>query len=247
MARVFITGSVDGLGKLAALSLIEQGHRVVLHARNPARARDARDAVPDAEAVLIGDLSRLEEMKRLAAEVNALGRFDAVLHNAGVYQASGKDILAVNTLAPYVLTCLIRRPRRLIYISSGLHLQGDPSVKPLTSAKGGISYADSKLYMVLLTNAVARLWPDVCANAVDPGWVPTRMGGRGATDDLEQGVETQVSLAVSDDDQAQVSGRYLFHKSETRAHPATAQPALQDAFLAVCEKLTGVHFPLAND
>lgn len=243
MARVFITGSADGLGRLAARALIQQGHRVVIHARNTERARDAREAVPDAEAVLIGDLTRLEEMKRLAAEVNALGRFNAVIHNAGVYQAPGKDILAVNTLAPYVLTCLIRKPQRLIYISSGLHLQGDPSMKPLASAKGGVRYADSKLYVVLFMKAVARLWPDVCANAVDPGWVPTRMGGRGAPDDLELGFETQVWLAVGEDDNAKVSGRHLFHKSESRDHPATAQPALQEEFLAVCEQVTGIRFP----
>lgn len=240
MARIFITGSADGLGLLAARSLTKQGHRVVLHARNAGRAQVALDAVPDAEAVLIGDLSRLEETQQLAAEVNALGRFDAVIHNAGVYQASGPDLFAVNTLAPYVLTCLIRKPQRLIYISSGMHLQGDASLSPITTGKGRIRYADSKLYVVLLAKAIARHWPNVFANAVDPGWVPTKMGGRGAPDDLDQGVETQVWLAVSRDSDARVSGRYLFHKRVARDHPATNQPAFQDAFLAVCEQLTGV-------
>jgi NAD(P)-dependent dehydrogenase (short-subunit alcohol dehydrogenase family) len=189
---------------------------------------------------LTGDLTGLEETKRLAAEVNALGRFDAVIHNAGVYQASSHDIFAVNTLAPYVLTCLIQKPQRLIYVSSGMHLQGDPSLKPITSGKGRISYSDSKLYVVLLAKAVARLWPDVYANAVDPGWVPTKMGGRGASDDLEQGYETQVWLATSSDANTQVSGRYYFHKKETRYHPATDQPAFQAEFLSGCERLTGV-------
>jgi len=246
MARVFITGSADGLGQLAARSLIQQGHRVVLHARNAGRARDAREAVPDAEAVLIGDLARLNETQRLAGDVNALGRFDAVIHNAGVYQASGKELVAVNTLAPYILTCLIGKPRRLIYVSSGMHLQGDPSLKSIASGGGAISYADSKLHGVLLAKAVARRWPDVYANAVDPGWVPTKMGGRGAPDDLGQGVETQVWLAVSEDADVKVSGRYFFHKSEARHQPAADNQKLQEAFLAACEQVTGVRLPAGD-
>src|SRR5690348_947525 len=124
MARIFITGSVDGLGELSARSLLKQGHKVVLHARNAERARDAIKKNPDAESVVTGDLSNIQETKNLALEVNKLGVFDAVIHNAGVYQTSAKDIFAVNTLAPYVLTCLVQKPRRLIYLSSGMHLHG---------------------------------------------------------------------------------------------------------------------------
>ncbi len=243
MARIFITGSSDGLGRLAAQALVRQGHQVVVHGRNAARARDAFQGVPGAEAALIGDLADPAETKRLAAEANDLGRIEAVIHNAGVYQASGKDILAVNTLAPYILTCLIDTPKRLIYLSSGMHLQGDPSLKPIASGRGACSYSDSKLHVVLLAKAVARKWPGVYSNAVDPGWVPTKMGGRGAPDNLEKGYETQVWLATGNDDKAKVSGRYFFHKSEARHHAAADNPALQDQFLEVCEKLTGVHFP----
>ena len=243
MARILITGSSDGLGRLAAQALVRQGHQVVVHGRNAARARDAFQAVPGAEAALIGDLANQEETKQLAAEANDLGRIEAVIHNAGVYQASGKDILAVNTLAPYILTCLIDTPKRLIYLSSGMHLQGDPSLKSIASGKGTCSYSDSKLHMVLLAKAVARKWPGVYSNAVDPGWVPTRMGGRGAPDNLERGFEKQVWLAIGDDEKARVSGRYFFHKSESRHHTSVDNPALQDQLLRVCEQLTGVHFP----
>ena len=169
-----------------------------------------------------------------------MGRFDAVIHNAGVYRASGREILAVNILAPYLLTGLIQKPQRLIYLSSDMHLQGEPSVKALASGTGDVSYSDSKLWVVVLAKAVARLWPEVYANAVDPGWVPTRMGGRGAPDDLEKGFETQAWLAVSHDDRARVSGRYFFHKQAANYHPAADQPALQAELLAVCEKITGV-------
>ncbi len=136
MARIFITGSADGLGQLTAKSLLQQGHKVMLHARNAERARDAIKNNPNAEGVLIGDLTKIEETKNLAHEVNALGAFDAVVHNAGVYQTSAKEIFAVNTLAPYILTCLIQKPKRLIYLSSGMHLHGHSK---LNSFKNDIS------------------------------------------------------------------------------------------------------------
>src|SRR6185295_418586 len=118
MARVFITGSADGLGQLAANALIAQGHRVVVHARNEERGQDALKKAPGAADVVIADLTSIEETKLLAAKVNDSGKFDAVIHNAAVYKASAEEIFHVNTLAPYVLTCLIHTPKRLIYLSS---------------------------------------------------------------------------------------------------------------------------------
>lgn len=242
MARIFITGSSAGLGQLAAQSLADRGHRVILHARNKQRATDAQKAVPDAEDIVIGDLSSIDDTKGLAEDVNQLGHFDAIIHNAAVYRASGSKILAVNTLAPYILTCLIKIPRRLIYLSSGMHKHGNPDLKHLSLGKG-ISYSDSKLHVVLLAKAVARRWPGVCANAVDPGWVPTKMGGAGAPDDLQKGFETQVWLAVSNKEEARVSGRYFYHKQESTYHPAADETAVQEKLITACKKLTGVHFP----
>lgn len=239
MARIFITGSSDGLGSMAAQRLIQQGHRVVIHARNSKRDQDALLRVPQAESVLTADLSRIEQVKQLAADVNALGSFDAVIHNAGIYNGSGQEIFAVNALAPYILTCLIHRPRRLIYIASDMHLQGNPSLAKIRSNIGSVSYSDSKFYVVLLMKAIARKWPDVCANAVDPGWVPTKMGGPSATDDLEKGCETQAWLAAGDDDRAKVSGRYFYHRRETAYHPLAGNVNLQEEFLATCEQLSG--------
>lgn len=243
MARIFITGSADGLGQLAAKSLIEQGHNVVLHARNAERGRDAIKNNPKAECVLRGDLSNVDETKNLAYEVNGLGTFDAVIHNAGVYQVSAKEIFAVNTLAPYVLTCLIQKPKRLIYLSSGMHLGGRSKLDDFKKDRSRITYSDSKLHVLMLCRAVARKWPDVYANAVDPGWVPTRMGGRGAPDDLQKGYETQVWLAASNDEKAKVSGRYFFHQQERRHNPEADDVLVQEKFLNVCKELTGVSFP----
>jgi NAD(P)-dependent dehydrogenase (short-subunit alcohol dehydrogenase family) len=240
MAKIFITGSADGLGQLAAKELIKKGHQVVLHARNEPRAEYALGKVPEAEKVLIADLSDLEETKKLAEQANAWGNFDTVIHNAGVYHTSGQEILRVNTLAPYLLTCLIRKPGRLIYLSSGLHLSGDPDPDKLET--GRVSYSDSKLHDLILAKAVARKWPDVFSNAVNPGWVPTKMGGAGAPDDLQKGIETQVWLAV--DEQATLSGGYLFHKKEARYSREADRTELQDRFLEGCEQITGVRFPV---
>jgi NAD(P)-dependent dehydrogenase (short-subunit alcohol dehydrogenase family) len=245
MARIFITGSTDGLGLLAAKALIAHGHEVVLHARNEKRGQDALDKVPGAEGVVTADLTSIGETKQLASKVNALGKFDAVIHNAGVYQTSAKEIFAVNTLAPYVLTCLIDRPERLIYLSSGMHLQGSAKLESFKTDINRITYSDSKLHVVMLCMGVARKWPDVYANALDPGWVPTKMGGRGAPDDLQKGYETQVWLAVSDDKRAKVSGRYFHHQKETHHNPEADDVGLQERFLSECEKITGVPFPNA--
>ncbi len=243
MARIFITGSADGLGQLAAKLLVEKGHTVVLHARNAARGHDALKKVPGAENVVTGDLSIMEETIRLADQANALGSFDAVIHNAGVNRVSAEEIFSVNTLAPYILTCLIQKPKRLIYLTSGMHLQGHSKLDYFKSDISRITYSDSKLHDVMLCMAVARKWPDVYANAVNPGWVPTRMGGRGAPDDLRKGYETQVWLAVSNDEEAQGTGRYFYHQKARQCNPEAEDIRLQDQFLAVCEEITGISFP----
>jgi NAD(P)-dependent dehydrogenase (short-subunit alcohol dehydrogenase family) len=243
MARIFITGSADGLGQLAAKALIAQGHRVVLHARNEKRGQEALDKVPGAESVITADLGSIDETKQLASKVNGLGTFDAVIHNAGVYNASAEEIFTVNTLAPYILTCLIERPKRLIYLSSGMHLQGRSKLESFKTETSRINYSDSKLHVLMLCMAVTRKWPQVYANALDPGWVPTRMGGQGAPDDMQKGYETQVWLAVSNDEKAKVSGRYFYHQKESRHNPEADEALLQERFLSLCKEITGISFP----
>jgi NAD(P)-dependent dehydrogenase (short-subunit alcohol dehydrogenase family) len=256
MSRVFITGSSTGLGLMAAQLLVEQGHRVVLHGRDRARAEDARRALPQAEGVVVGDLASLAQTRALADEVNKLGRFDAVIHNAGVgYQEARRVetedglplVFAVNTLSPYVLTALIDKPKRLIYLSSGLHRSASAGLDDLLWKKrpwrGAEAYAESKLHDVLLAFAFARRWPDVFSNALEPGWVATRMGGPGAPDDLDQGRRTQVWLAVGDDEGARVSGQYFYHLRPRAPDPSAADVGLQDRLLEACHRLSGVAPP----
>jgi NAD(P)-dependent dehydrogenase (short-subunit alcohol dehydrogenase family) len=250
MAKIFITGSADGLGQMAAKLLISQGHEVILHARNEERRRSAMAAVPDARNVLIADLSSMSETKRLAAEVNALGRFDAIIHNAAVYKGAEKELskdglpmlFAVNTLAPYILTCLIEIPDRVVYMSSDMHTGGDPTLSDLTNGRYNSTYSDTKLHDLLLAKAVARKWQDVYANAVHPGWVPTKMGGSNAPDNLQEGYQTQAWLAASNDVAAKVSGKYFFHQKETRYLPVADDIAVQEQLLDLCAKVSDIHF-----
>jgi NAD(P)-dependent dehydrogenase (short-subunit alcohol dehydrogenase family) len=243
MARIFITGSSDGLGQMAAKELIAQGHKVVLHARNETRAQQALAKAPGAEAIVTGDLSNIEETKELASKVNALGTFDAVIHNAAVYYASGEEIFAINVLAPYILTCLIKKPKRLVYLSSDMHAGGQPKLEAFKTDLSGITYSDSKLYVLMLCKAVARKWSNVYANALNPGWVPTKMGGQGAPDSFESGYQTQIWLATSNDEKAKVSGRFFYHQHETGSKHDADDLQLQEQFLGLCEEITGVTFP----
>src|SRR5579862_194409 len=256
MSRVFITGSSDGLGRMASELLIEQGHSVVMHARNEKRGKDAMAAVPKAEAVVIGDLASIAQTRGVAEQVNKLGAFDAVIHNAGVgyrepCRIATEDglphVFAVNTLAPYILTALIQRPKRLVYLSSGLHQSGDATLKDLAWKErpwqGQQAYSDTKLHDVLLAFAMARRWPGVFSNALEPGWVATKMGGANATDDLDQGHRTQVWLAVSEDSEAKVTGEYFFHMRLRAAKAATRDIAIQERLIEACRKISDVELP----
>ena len=242
MARIFITGSADGLGQLAAKALIAQGHQAVLHARNEKRAAEALEKVPGAESVVTGDLASIDDTIQLAEKVNALGKFDAVIHNAGVYHASAKELFAVNTLAPYILTCLIQKPKRLIYLSSDMHEGGRSKLDSFKTDISRMTYSDTKLHVLMLCKAVARKWKGVYANALNPGWVPTKMGGSGAPGDLKKGYETQVWLAASSDEKAKVSGCFFYHQKQIRSNPEADDVQLQERFLTVCKEITGISF-----
>lgn len=251
MSRIFITGSADGLGLMAARLLIQDGHEVVLHARNDQRGHEALDAAPGAAAVLVGDLSSIDQMRRLASDANTYGRFDAVIHNAGVgYREPRTEtvdalehVFAINVLAPYLLTALMDRPHRLVYLSSGMHQGGDPDFADLQWERrrwnGAQAYSDSKLMDTALAFIVAARWPGVAANAVEPGWVATKMGGPGAPDDLGLAPLTQVWLATSPETAA-VTGGYFYHQRPRGPAPLAHDGELQQLLLESCASLTGV-------
>jgi NAD(P)-dependent dehydrogenase (short-subunit alcohol dehydrogenase family) len=255
--RVLVTGSADGIGRQTALELVGAGHRVVMHARNEQRAADAWKAVPGADDVLVGELGSLASTTELAGAAAASGGFDAVIHNAGVGSGDSpartltedglERIFQTNVLAPYVLTALIPRPARLVYLSSGLHASGQVHLDDLQAEHRPWSsrqaYCDSKLLDVVLAFAVARLWSDVASNAVDPGWIRSRMGGPSAPGDLAEGADTPVWLATSDESAATVTGCYFKQRQQLPANPSAQRVDVQHGLLVACARISGVDLP----
>lgn len=253
MARIFITGSSDGIGLAAAKLLVDQGHAVVLHARNADRAASTRKAIPKADDVLIGDLRSISETKKLAADANSRGPFDAIIHNAGIGYGSTSSreitadnisaVFAVNTLAPYILTCLMDRPKaRLLYMSSDSHYGGDESLRNVTQSH---SYSDSKLHDVMLANAFARRWGDaIQVVSMHPGWVRTKMGGSMAPKGTDQPAKALADWAVGKGELASLkSGAFFTTRGEETAHSGAGNVSKQEELLRVCKEVSGVDVP----
>lgn len=237
--HVLVTGSADGLGKAAATTLLHGGYDVVVHVRHRDRLSAVRGLLDLGAMVVVGDFADLEQTRDVAEQANAFGRMDAVIHNAGVY--SGPAVMPVNIVAPYLLTATMLRPGRLVYLSSGLHRSGRAPLEHVdwSGRRAPGSYADSKLFVTTLAAAVARLWPGVPSNAVDPGWVPTRMGGPSAPDDLRLGHLTQEWLATSTEPDALATGGYWHHQHRTQPHQAVHDDRFQDRLLAALAAYTG--------
>lgn len=250
MARIIVTGSADGIGALAAKQLTSRGHEVYLHARSASRAKDAMQNCPKAQKCFVADLSSLSEAKKFAEEINGLGSVDCIVHNAGVmHGVSGKKaaegdyglLFATNTLAPYVLTSLVAgRSKRYVFLGSQLHSSGDGSLKNLSQC----GYGDSKLHDIMLAFAFSRHLQAQGveeSNALDPGWVPTKMGGSGAPGDINKSVDTYVKLAEG----VGATGEYWgpgAHRGQ-RYQAAAGDVDKQQKLLDELKQISGVDLP----
>lgn len=253
MSRILITGSTQGVGFNAARQLLDEGHEVILHARSTSRADSFGALAGRAAGVVIGELSLMQQVVALADQVNALGPIDAIIHNAGILGGARREetaegrlqVLAVNTLAPYLLSQRVAA-RRLIFTGSSMHYGHDGALDDIewTGRRWASSaaYGESKMLVGALSNALARRWPEVQCNTVDPGWVPTRMGGASASDPLDLAHRTQVWLATSDDAGAQVSGAYWHHMKTREPDRKTTDTGFQDALMAKLDLLIGKCF-----
>ena len=254
MARVFITGSSDGLGLMAGRLLADQGHRVVLHARNEARAADTKKAAPRAEAVVVGDLASIAATKDLAAQVNALGPFDAVIHNAAVgfreqHRVTRDDlphVFAINTLAPYILTALIGRPKRLVYLSSGMHARTRESRRyPVARAAVG-RVGGLRREQAARRDAGFRCRAPLARCAVERD--DARMGGdqngRRRRARRHRSGESHASVACDQRRTRRADHRgYFYHMKRREPNPEAQDVALQDRLIAFCRDISRVDMP----
>lgn len=126
MTKIFITGSADGLGRMAAQLLIGQGHDVILHGRNEARAKNGLKAVAGAHTALSGDLSSIKETVNLAGEVNKLGHFDAVIHNAAIGYREPRRIATTDGLPEvFAVNSLEEGPKTQVWLA----VSNDPGAR----------------------------------------------------------------------------------------------------------------------
>jgi len=193
-------------------ALLDDRRHVVVHARTTARLAAVQHLVDRGPEAIVGDLADLDQVHGLVEQANTLGPLDAVIHNAGAMHGA---MLPVNLTAPYLMTAGIERQGRVIYLSSRMHRGAHPDIAGVdwTGTRETHSYSDAKLFITTLMTAIARIRPDVIAHAVDPGWVPTKMGGPGARDNLALAHVTQAWLATTESPEALVSGRYWHHQT----------------------------------
>lgn len=231
---ILVTGASTGLGLLTAGALADAGHAVVLHTRSPERSPEPA-VLERMHAAIHGDLADPDQTRDVARQAERFGHFHAVIHNAGVMHT---DVdFAVNTVAPFVLTALMPAPARSIFLSSDMHHSGTPD----PTLGDAASYSDSKLFVTALAMALATRRPADMSHAVTPGWVPTRMGGPGATGDLTLGHRTQEWLATAPDTEiVPRTGGYWYHRQPQAPHPAATDPSFQDELVAVLEQHTGL-------
>ena len=232
MSLVLVTGASTGLGLATVDALAAAGHDVVLHARSEDRLEDT-SVLDRVTATEYADLADVAATVDLAHRLDALGPFDAVIHNAGTMDRS--LAVPVNVVAPYVLTAAMQPPGRSIVLSSGMHLSGGTDL-----VRGG-GYSDSKLWVTALVLALADRRPATLWHAVDPGWVPTRMGGSGAPDDLVEGHRTQAWLATAAESEIDPrTGGYWHHHASREPHRDARDEAFQERVLDHLAGLTGL-------
>jgi NAD(P)-dependent dehydrogenase (short-subunit alcohol dehydrogenase family) len=257
VSLVLVTGSSDGIGAEIARVIAQQGHRVILHARNDERAGACRAHIAGAD-VVVGDFASLSAAGDLAASVARLGTPDVVVHNAGwasrdtnrtITEDGLEQTFQVNLLAPYLLTAALPLPRRLVFVSSDSISRGRIDLDDLqheSAWTADSAYADSKLGLAALAFAIARRYPSVLSNAVHPGWVRTKMSGDEAPLNVSQGADTPVWLATSTDAGAMASGAFFHNRRPVSINPQASDARVQDSLVERCAELCAAVLPAAG-
>jgi len=256
MTRTLVTGSAQGIGAEVARALVALGHEVVVHGRDAARARVALEAVPGAAGVVVGGLDTLAGTRAVAADAVAQGPFDVIVHNAAVtphrdertVSEDGLEVsIQVNAVAPYLLTCLVPLPSRLVYVGSDASDHGAWNLADFGWTERPWdrwqAYNDSKLYVAMLALEAAARYPGTISTVVHPGWVQTAMGGPGAQIPVAAGADSIVWLASSDEPRAVVTGRFIDTRAERALNPLALDPSLRSELMAKFAEVTGADLP----
>jgi NAD(P)-dependent dehydrogenase (short-subunit alcohol dehydrogenase family) len=236
MTRILITGASDGLGRALAFALAERGYELIVHGRDADRLAEVAERT-GAQAIR-ADLSSLAEVRRLAAAVE--GDLDVLVNNAGIgfgapgaprqLSTDGYELrLAVNYLAPYLLTRLLlpqlkrAAPARIVNVASIGQRPFDVDDPMLERGYDGTeAYRRAKLALIAHTFDLAEelAGTGVTANCLHPAsLMPTTMvreAGTGHIDTLERGLQATMRLVV-DPALAGVTGRYFDREREARA------------------------------
>ena len=249
---ILVTGSSDGLGKEAATELARRGATVIVHGRDPARTAAAAQEI-GSEHTRVADLASLDEVRRLAGEVDEL---DTLVCNAGQIvperreSADGYELtLAVNYLSHFLLTLLLlprlREPARIVNVSSIGQAPldfDDPGYERDYDAY--TAYARSKLAQVMFTLDLAERVSDraVTVNALHPATLMDtkmvrRTFGRSRAS-VGEGSDALVRL-VADPELDGVSGRFFEGTSESSAHAQAYDPEARRRLWELSERLTG--------
>ncbi len=249
MAAICITGSSDGIGLATARVLLAQGHRVLIHARSRDRGRPVLEQLDGDAALVTGDLTRLDEVHRLADQILAQGPVDVLVHNAGVWVRGStprttvdgfETTFAVNVLAAHLLTHLLAADLRdrLLWLGSGMAGSGRPQPARLgRQQEPSRAYADSKACDVALALAWGRRLPAVASAAVDPGWVKTKLASPGAPGHVRSSADTLAYCCTEADLR---SARYWRNRRPTPVPQHLQDEALQDAIASACDRLAGI-------
>jgi NAD(P)-dependent dehydrogenase (short-subunit alcohol dehydrogenase family) len=249
MSAICITGSSDGIGLATARVLLADGHRVLIHARSRDRGRPVLEQLGGDTTLVTGDLAQLDEVHRLADQIQAHGPVDVLVHNAGVWVRGSaprttvdglETTFVVNVLAPHLLTHLLAADlgSRLIWLGSGMANSGRPDPATLgRRQEPSRAYADSKACDVALALAWGRRLPAVASVAVDPGWVKTKLASAGAPGDVTSSADTLAYCCTEAD---LTSAPYWRNRAPTPVPQHLRDEALQDAIAAACDRLAGI-------
>jgi NAD(P)-dependent dehydrogenase (short-subunit alcohol dehydrogenase family) len=263
---VLVTGSTDGVGRLVALRLADQGARVLLHGRDRRRGKQVADQIQDARrgsaVFLPADLSSLAEVRRLAEMVcQDCDRLNVLINNAGIGSGGsagkretsldGYELrFAVNYLAGFLLTRLLLPlmivgvPARIVNVSSLAQQPIDFDDVMLTRGyTGGRAYAQSKLAQIMFTFDLAReLDPTaITANCLHPAtYMATtmvRQSGVTPISSVEEGAEAILNLAISKALDGH-SGEFYNGLRPSRANAQAYDERARDQLRAVSMQLT---------